>query len=150
MLRRHEPALVAVDSPCSVAPRGRLREGERRLRHAVCGIRWTPDRPTLDGSSPYYEWIRLGLALYEALRRDGWEWIEVFPTASWTRWAGPRQGSRAAWTTAAVSKLATITSASQAATSVTINSPGTYTFLFSADDSVHSVAFDAIVVPRPR
>src|SRR4051812_35548662 len=41
---------------------------------------------------------------------------------------------------------ATITSASQTATSVTINSPGTYTFLLSADDSLHAVAYDAIVV----
>ncbi|MEY2551815.1 MAG: hypothetical protein QOG12_1959 [Verrucomicrobiota bacterium] len=41
---------------------------------------------------------------------------------------------------------ATITSATQAATSVTINSPGTYTFLLSADESVHAVAYDAIVV----
>ncbi|MEY2506981.1 MAG: hypothetical protein QOH01_1310 [Verrucomicrobiota bacterium] len=41
---------------------------------------------------------------------------------------------------------ATITSATQAATSVTINSPGTYTFLLSADDSIHAVAYDAIVV----
>ena len=148
MLRRHEPALVAVDSPCSVAPPGRLREGERRLRHAVCGIRWTPDRPTLDGSSPYYEWIRLGLALYEALRRDGWEWIEVFPTASWTRWAGPRQGSRAAWTTAAVSKLGLhglparmsqdVRDAIAAAATARQHALG------------ETEAFDAIVVPRPH
>jgi hypothetical protein len=41
---------------------------------------------------------------------------------------------------------ATITSATQAATSVTINSSGTYTFLLSADDSIHAVAYDAIVV----
>jgi hypothetical protein len=34
----------------------------------------------------------------------------------------------------------------QAATSVTINSPGTYTFMLSADDGVHAVAYDAVVV----
>jgi hypothetical protein len=41
---------------------------------------------------------------------------------------------------------ATITTATQAATSVPINSPGTYTFLLSADDGVHAVGYDAIVV----
>ena len=106
MLRPYSPKVVAVDSPCSAAPLGRtLREGERALRAAVCGIRWTPDRASLDGGNPYYEWIRLGFDLYNALEREGWNWIEVFPTASWTRWAGPRQGSRASWTTAALAKL---------------------------------------------
>lgn len=36
--------------------------------------------------------------------------------------------------------------ANQAATTVAINGPGTYTFMLSADDSVHAVAFDAVVV----
>ncbi|HEX4640475.1 MAG TPA: hypothetical protein VH252_03765 [Chthoniobacterales bacterium] len=36
--------------------------------------------------------------------------------------------------------------ATQAATSVTINAPGTYTLMLSADDGVHGVAYDAIVV----
>ena len=34
----------------------------------------------------------------------------------------------------------------QASTTATINSPGTYTFLLSADDGVHAVAYDAVVV----
>ena len=34
----------------------------------------------------------------------------------------------------------------QASTTVTINGPGTYTFMLSADDSVHAVAYDAVVV----
>jgi hypothetical protein len=34
----------------------------------------------------------------------------------------------------------------QASTTATITSPGTYTFLLSADDSVHAVAYDAVVV----
>jgi len=34
----------------------------------------------------------------------------------------------------------------QASTTVTINSPGTYTFLLSADDGVHAVAYDAVVI----
>jgi hypothetical protein len=41
---------------------------------------------------------------------------------------------------------ASIASASQPATSVAINSPGTYTFMLSADDGVHAVAYDAVVV----
>src|SRR5204862_784591 len=36
--------------------------------------------------------------------------------------------------------------ASQAATNVTINVPGTYTFMLSTDDGVHAVAYDAVVV----
>ncbi len=106
VLARHRPRVVAIDSPCSAAPDGAgLRECERELARAVCGIRWTPDRATLDGGNPYHEWIRLGLGLYEALQAKGWRAIEVFPTASWTRWAGPRTGSRAAWTRAALPRL---------------------------------------------
>ena len=51
----------------------------------------------LDGN-PYYEWIVEGLRLYEALEQQPCEVIECFPTASWTRWHGPRDGrSRADW-----------------------------------------------------
>jgi hypothetical protein len=34
----------------------------------------------------------------------------------------------------------------QAATTATIDGPGTYTFMLSADDGVHAVAFDAVIV----
>ena len=34
----------------------------------------------------------------------------------------------------------------QASTTATVNTPGTYTFLLSADDGVHAVAYDAVVV----
>jgi predicted nuclease with RNAse H fold len=106
VLDRHSPSLVAVDSPCSAAPDGAtLRECERELRDAVCGIRWTPDRATLEAGNPYYEWIRLGLDLYQELAANGWSWIEVFPTSSWTRWHGKRRGSRAAWTRTALPGL---------------------------------------------
>jgi predicted nuclease with RNAse H fold len=88
------PAVIGIDSPCCCAPPGATsRADERALARAVCGIRWTPDR--LIG--PYYEWVVEGLKLYESLA--GHEVIEVFPTASWTRWLGPRGAeSRAAWT----------------------------------------------------
>ena len=93
------PRLVAVDSPISVAPDDeRSRPCERDLSRSVCGIRFTPPRSLLD-SSPYYEWIVHGLELYEALAVERLRAVECFPTASFTRWAGPRGGgSRAAWT----------------------------------------------------
>ena len=106
VLDRRRPVFVAIDSPCSAAADGAtLRDCERELRDAVCGIRWTPDRATLYAGNPYYEWIRLGLGLYEALEAKGWSAIEVFPTASWTRWVGPREGSRPEWTRGALPKL---------------------------------------------
>jgi hypothetical protein len=71
----------------------------------VCGIRWTPDhRSGAIGS--YYEWIREGLALYDALRHLGITAVEVFPTAAWTRWSGPRgTSSRARWSREALASL---------------------------------------------
>jgi predicted nuclease with RNAse H fold len=73
----------------------------------VCGIRYTPSRATLEEGNPYYDWIRHGLELYEALEGGAWRVVECFPTASWTRWSGRRNGrSRAAWSTGALAKLA--------------------------------------------
>jgi predicted nuclease with RNAse H fold len=96
--------VVAVDSPCRAAPDGcTSRADERLLARAVCGIRWTPDAAAL-AASDYYAWVRHGLELYAAL--DGIEVIECFPTASWTRWIGPRAGrSRAAWSTSGLAAL---------------------------------------------
>ena len=101
------PSVVAVDSPRSCAPPGwTLRPGERELRAAVCGIRWTPPRARLE-ANPYYEWIVEGLRLYEALRDQPAPVIECFPTASWTRWHGARGGRpRSAWTREALAALA--------------------------------------------
>jgi len=91
--------LVAVDSPCAPAPDGlRSRPCERDLARAVCGIRYTPARALLE-DNPYYEWILNGFELYVELAAAGLQAIECFPTASFTRWAGPRGDlSRAAWT----------------------------------------------------
>lgn len=93
------PRLVAVDSPCSPAPEGcRSRPEERELARRICGIRYTPEQARL-ARGGYYEWVRHGLALYRALEREGLAAVECFPTASFTRWAGPRgQRTRAAWT----------------------------------------------------
>jgi predicted nuclease with RNAse H fold len=91
--------LVAVDSPRSPAPDGeRSRSCERDVAQVVCGIRYTPERALLDGNA-YYEWILHGLELYAALEAAGIAAIECFPTAAFTRWAGPRgRRTRAAWT----------------------------------------------------
>lgn len=99
VIRRNNPEVVAIDSPRVAAADGaRHRECELLLNSSVCGIRWTPDTKRL-GSSPYYAWILCGLKLYEAVTSiQGPCVIEVFPTASWTRWLDPRFGSRARWT----------------------------------------------------
>lgn len=101
-LDQFAPNVVAIDSPSAPGPEGeRSRHGERLLVAAVgCNIRWTPDRVALEASE-YYAWIVSGLALYDELGRGTppWELIECFPTASWTRWCGPRAGRRRSrWT----------------------------------------------------
>lgn len=99
------PALVAMDSPCCGAGEGAAaRDGELALNRAVCGIRWTPHLDRM-GGNPYYEWITQGLQLYAAFQAAGVATIEVFPTASWTRWQGPRgTRSRAAWSRAGLAE----------------------------------------------
>jgi predicted nuclease with RNAse H fold len=94
-----EPTVVAIDSPRCCAPAGHThRPEEKELRDAVCGIRWTPADDRLDGN-PYYEWIVEGLRLYGALAGRPVDVIECFPTASWTRWHGPRgHQPRSEWT----------------------------------------------------
>ena len=95
------PDVVGIDSPCACAPDGETsRAGERALARAVCGIRWTPDRARVRASA-YYGWVVHGLELHAAV--DG---IEVFPTASWTRWLGPRGArARSDWTRAGLPAL---------------------------------------------
>ncbi len=107
MVADHRPQLVAIDSPRCCAPDGeRARDGERNLvRARVCGIRWTPHEAEVR-ANPYYAWIVEGLALYEALAARHVEAIEVFPTASWTRWHGAREGRRrSAWSREALAAL---------------------------------------------
>jgi predicted nuclease with RNAse H fold len=104
LLARHRPRVIGIDSPfCAAQPGQRSRQGERDLYRAeICHIRYTPDKQTIEARDAYYEWIRNGLALYSALATQSSltraEVIEVFPTASWTRWHGPRSGRpRARW-----------------------------------------------------
>jgi predicted nuclease with RNAse H fold len=102
----HQPALVAVDSPRSCARKGlSMRACERESNTSICCIRWTPDRKRVR-AEPYFAWIVEGLALYAALAASGVPVIEVFPTASWTRWQGPRGPlTRAAWTRDGLARL---------------------------------------------
>jgi predicted nuclease with RNAse H fold len=95
----NRPAVVAIDGPRSCAPEGQTaRDGELQLARSICGIRWTPDAGRVHANA-YYAWILEGLALFGALAARGVEVIEVFPTASWTRWHGKRgPQTRAAWT----------------------------------------------------
>ena len=83
IVNEHRPAVVAIDSPRSYAPDGQTaRDCELRLARAICGIRWTPE----------------GLDLFDALADRDADVIEVFPTASWTRWHGKRGArTRTAW-----------------------------------------------------
>ena len=106
LVRSFAPTLVAIDSPCSAAPPGaRTRDGERQLSRALCGIRWTPDERTL-AEGDYYDWVRRGRALYDLLADRRMSTIEVFPTASWTRWHGPRaRRRRSAWSHEALMQL---------------------------------------------
>jgi predicted nuclease with RNAse H fold len=100
-------ALVAVDAPRRPAPEGeRSRPDERALARAVCSIRYTPDEATLRAPhrSDYYGWVLQGLALFAALAAADVRAVECFPTASLTRWGGPRAGrSRAGWRAGATS-----------------------------------------------
>jgi predicted nuclease with RNAse H fold len=95
----NRPAVVAIDSPRSCAPEGQTaRHGELQLARSICGIRWTPDARRVHANA-YYAWILEGLGLFDALAAHDVEVIEVFPTASWTRWHGMRgPRTRAAWT----------------------------------------------------
>jgi predicted nuclease with RNAse H fold len=101
------PRVIGIDSPREPAPDGApSRPGERAFAAAgVCGIRFTPDRATLQAPHPtgYYDWILHGMELYAALA--GHRVVEVFPTATWTLLHGPRgRRSRAAWTCEALER----------------------------------------------
>lgn len=99
LLMANRPAVIAIDCPRCCAPDGRTaRDDELQLAKSICGIRWTPDAKRVYASA-YYAWILEGLALFDALAAPGAAVIEVFPTASWTRWHGGRgPRTRAAWT----------------------------------------------------
>ena len=98
LLLENLPAVIAIDSPCCCAPDGQAaRRGELQLARSICGIRWTPDARRVHASA-YYAWILEGIDLFGALADGDAVVIEVFPTASWTRWHGKRgTRTRTAW-----------------------------------------------------
>jgi predicted nuclease with RNAse H fold len=56
--------------------------------------------------NPYYAWVVEGLELYRALAAARADVVEVFPTASWTRWCGERAGRlRSEWTRGGLADL---------------------------------------------
>ena len=91
-----KPQAVGIDSPPEWAPEGqKSRPAEREFaKKRICGIRYTPDRATAQAHpGTYYEWVFNGMELWDALRADPHfqgRLFEVFPTASWTIWHGPR------------------------------------------------------------
>jgi len=101
--------LVGVDAPAAwAAPGERSRACERGFARArVCGIRPTPDEATAAARTDrYYEWVERGLELWAALRAEPIPAVECFPTASWTRWTGPRgRTGRGAWSGAGLRSL---------------------------------------------
>jgi predicted nuclease with RNAse H fold len=105
------PGLVGIDCPRQLADAASRFDGERRLAREVCRLRYTPtlealERQRLTAAPTYYEWIEHGLELYATLASAGLGTIEAFPTASWTRWAGARNGeSRAVWSARALRRL---------------------------------------------
>jgi predicted nuclease with RNAse H fold len=152
-LRHAGPRVVAVDSPRSPAPDGELsRAGERELvRAGVCGIRYTPDAAALARNTAYYAWIANGLDLYRALdgesRRTGWEVIECFPTATWSRLGGPRgTRSRARWSSRVLGGLRLQGIAGQMSQDARDAVGAAVTARLYDDDQTD--AFGEIIVPR--
>jgi predicted nuclease with RNAse H fold len=93
-------------------PGERARRDELALvRAGISGIRFTPDQAAIGShAGRYYEWVEHGFELYAELEhaaaRTGWDVIECFPTASFTRLGGPRQAaSRALWSRTVLRKL---------------------------------------------
>ena len=105
LVETERPTVVAIDSPRCCAPAGQTtRAGERQLAKSICGIRWTPDERQVHASA-YYAWIVEGLLLFDALAQHD-EVIEVFPTASWTRWQCARGArTRSAWSKQGLARL---------------------------------------------
>jgi K319-like protein len=87
----------------------------------------SPGAPSVDaGADQFLEWpannIPLGGSVTDPSGRA---------TVSWKVYSGPAGVSFA--------------NASQASTTATISGPGTYTFMLSADDGTHAIAYDAVV-----
>ena len=101
VVERAAPLVVGIDSPCACAQPGeKSRPGERALAREVCPIFYTPDEAVVRSGNTFYGWVVEGLELYRSLARScpAARLVEVFPSAAWTVWAGPRAGRpKAAW-----------------------------------------------------
>jgi predicted nuclease with RNAse H fold len=105
-----EVLALGIDAPEDPAePGARFRPSELLVRRLVCSIRWTPDARSIAANPAFSGWLSQGFALWQALRAAGFrgdQVVEVFPTAAWTRWFGPRGArSRAAWSRAGLAGL---------------------------------------------
>lgn len=94
---------IAIDSPAGWAPEGETCRPLERV-YKVTSLFYTPSESVgLGRTDGYYDWIIHGLELWQAVRSKGLSAIECFPTASFTRWYGPRAtASRAVWTKTAL------------------------------------------------
>jgi len=153
-LVRHA-AVVAVDAPSAWADPGESSRADERAfaRARVCGIRFTPDEATAGRRTDrYYEWVEAGIELWAVLRDAGLRTVEVFPTASWTRWLGGRASlTRAAWSRLGLTRVAAAVSGLDAVrdqdTRDAVAAALTARQWDVAPASVES--FGSLVVPRP-
>ena len=88
----------------------------------------SPGAPSVDaGADQFLEWPANNITLSGSVTDPS-----ARAAIGWKLYSGPGGASFA--------------NANQAATTATIDAPGTYTFMLSADDGVHAVAYDAVVV----
>jgi hypothetical protein len=88
----------------------------------------SPGAPSVDaGADQFLEWPANNITLNGSVNDPS-----AHAAIGWKLYSGPAGASFA--------------NANQAATTATIGTPGTYIFMLSADDSVHAVAYDAVVV----
>lgn len=91
----HGPVVAGIDAPLSCAkPGSKSRPGERLLAREVCPIFYTPAEEVVRSGHPFYGWMveGLDLAIDLAAAFPAVDLVEVFPSAAWTVWAGPRAG----------------------------------------------------------
>lgn len=88
----------------------------------------SPGAPSVDaGADQFLEWPSNNISLSGSVNDPSGR-----ADVAWKLYSGPAGVSFA--------------NASQASTIATLNAPGTYTFMLSADDGTHAVAYDAVVV----
>lgn len=149
------PAMIGLDSPKSCADPGESsRRDEREFRSAgICAIRWTPDEATVRSGGAYFEWVRNGLDLYEALAKliDPELLIEVFPTAAWTQLHAPRGNrSRSEWSIEALESLDLDLAATRRWSQDDRDAvAAAYTAMLFAEHPERTLRFGDLVVPAP-